>query len=224
MDLSNYVDVAERIRIFKSFYPTGSLQPVDPQRPYWVETIGDRTFIVYASAAYRTPDDPRPGIGLAWEPFPGRTPYTKDSELMVCETSSWGRAIVATLAADTQRIASRQEVENRIQQEPAKKPTRAKLGEKAEPETAKPTLDYPTEPSLPAPSKAQVQYIRRTAQALANDLQTTEQSLLDGLCGCDPQDLNPEAVRFVIEALTRGRQDKSKVEIDAETGKVTIRE
>jgi hypothetical protein len=30
----------------------------------------------------------RPGIGMAWEPFPGRTPYTKASELMNAETST----------------------------------------------------------------------------------------------------------------------------------------
>ena len=70
--------------------------------------------------AYRAPDDPMPGIGTAWEPFPGRTPYTRDSELMNAETSAWGRAIVATLAADTNKgIASREEVRNRSEDAPA---------------------------------------------------------------------------------------------------------
>lgn len=55
-----------------------------------------------------------PGIGVAWEPFPGRTPYTKDSELMNAETGAWGRAIMAALAADAKKgIASAQEVRNR---------------------------------------------------------------------------------------------------------------
>ena len=114
--LADYVDVAERIRIFREMYPTGSLQPVNPMEPLTITTIGDRTFITYAAAAYRTPDDPRPGIGLAWEPFPGRTPYTKDSEAMVAETSAWGRAIVAVLAADSKRVASFDEVRNRREQ------------------------------------------------------------------------------------------------------------
>src|SRR5690606_7776514 len=92
----------------------GSLQPVDPVNPYRVETIGDRTFIVYTAAAYRHPDDRRPGIGVAWEPFPGLTPYTRNSELMNAETSAWGRAIIAVLAADAKRgIASLEEVRNR---------------------------------------------------------------------------------------------------------------
>lgn len=112
-DLDGYVDVAERIGIFREKYPEGSLQPADLSRPFWIEEVGGRSFVCYAAAAYRTPDDPRPGIGVAWEPFPGPTPYTKDSEAMNAETSAWGRAIVASLAADTQKIASAQEVRNR---------------------------------------------------------------------------------------------------------------
>ncbi len=76
---------------------------------------GEDCFIVYAAAAYRTPDDPRPGIGVAWEPFPGRTPYTAASELMNAETSAWGRAILAVLASDSRKgVASREEVRNRV--------------------------------------------------------------------------------------------------------------
>jgi hypothetical protein len=112
-DLSGYVDVAERIRIFREKHPSGSLQPVNPEKPYEVVAIGERMFIVYAAAAYRDSSDPKPGIGVAWEPFPGRTTFTKDSELMNAETSAWGRAIIAALAADTQKIASAEEVRNR---------------------------------------------------------------------------------------------------------------
>jgi len=111
---AGYIDVAARIAEFRTRYPEGSLQPVDPANPYRVETIGDRTFIVYTAAAYRHPDDKRPGIGVAWEPFPGLTPYTRNSELMNAETSAWGRAIIAVLAADAKRgIASLEEVRNR---------------------------------------------------------------------------------------------------------------
>ena len=112
-DISGYVDVAERIRIFREKHPSGSLQPVNPEKPYEVVSIGERMFIVYAAAAYRDSSDPKPGIGVAWEPFPGRTTFTKDSELMNAETSAWGRAIIAALAADTQKIASAEEVRNR---------------------------------------------------------------------------------------------------------------
>lgn len=112
-DLSDYIDVATRLREFREQYPTGSLQPFDPERPYDVLTIDGRWFIVCTAAAYRSADDPRPGVGIAYEPVPGKTPYTKDSELQNAQTSAWGRAIVAALAADTRTIASAEEVRNR---------------------------------------------------------------------------------------------------------------
>ena len=126
--LDDYVDVAARITEFRDKHPDGCLQPVNPDLPYaLVQAQGtdkngelvQQTFIVYIAAAYRTPDDARPGIGSAWEVFPGRTPYTRGSELMNAETSAWGRAIVAALAADSKRgIASREEVElARLRQE-----------------------------------------------------------------------------------------------------------
>lgn len=111
--LDGYVDVAERIRLFRDRYPEGSLQPANLATPWEIVTVGDKTFLVYIAAAYRHPDDPRPGIGMAWEPFPGRTPYTKDSELMVAETSAWGRAIKAALLDDRSKVASLDEVRAR---------------------------------------------------------------------------------------------------------------
>lgn len=77
-----------------------------------------KTFIVYTAAAYRTPTDTTPGIGTAWEPFPGLTPYTRDSELQNAETSAWGRAIVAALASESKSVASAEDVRNRRQAEP----------------------------------------------------------------------------------------------------------
>ena len=120
----SYKQVPERIADFKEKHPEGCLRPADPSQPYRIETIGDRTFIVYTAAAYRTPDDPLPGIGVAWEPFPGKTPYTRDSELQNAETSAWGRAIVAGLASESKAIASAEDVRNRraegdVQEDPA---------------------------------------------------------------------------------------------------------
>lgn len=114
----DYVDVAERIAIFREKYPEGCLQPFDPSDPIKIVSVGDKTFIQYVACAYRSADDERPGVGVAWEPFPGRTSFTRDSEAMVAETSAWGRAIVAALAADTKRgVASAQEVRNRREDE-----------------------------------------------------------------------------------------------------------
>lgn len=100
---SDYNEVATRIVEARKKYPEGILQPLDPAAPYKIEVIGEKTFIVYAAAFYRTLDDPRPGIGIAWEPFPGTTNFTRNSELMNAETSAWGRALVAAFAADTKK-------------------------------------------------------------------------------------------------------------------------
>lgn len=110
---SDYVDVAERIRIFRDRHPEGSLQPLDPEHPFQVLEVGGQIFVAYTAVAYRHPDDPRPGIAVSWEPFPGKTPYTAGSELMNAETAAWGRAIVAALAADTKKVASLDEVRAR---------------------------------------------------------------------------------------------------------------
>jgi hypothetical protein len=109
----NYKQVPERIKDFKEKHPEGRLRPMDTARPYWLEVIEGQAFIVYAAAAYRDADDQLPGIGLAWECFPGKTPYTKGSELQNAETSAWGRAIVAALASESKSVASAEDVRNR---------------------------------------------------------------------------------------------------------------
>jgi hypothetical protein len=121
--LDSYIDVAQRIADFRERYPEGTLQPADPAHPWELAIITGtkkdgqettQTFIVYKAAAYRNEADQRPGIGVAWEIWPGRTPYTLGSELMNAETSAWGRAIIAVGASDSRRgIASREEVRNR---------------------------------------------------------------------------------------------------------------
>jgi hypothetical protein len=107
--MNDYVDVAERIRTFREKYPNGSLQQVSLQ---FIDFAG-KSWVVYTAAAYRTPDDITPGHGTAWEPVPGTSSFKRDSEVMNAETSAWGRAIVAVLASDTKRIASRNELPTR---------------------------------------------------------------------------------------------------------------
>jgi hypothetical protein len=135
----DYNEVDARIKAFRIAYPDGCLRPADLAVPYRIETIHvddryvpekkdrrgnvaaahtvpahDEVYIVYVAAAYRTPDDPCPGIGAAWEPFPGLTQFTLRSELQNAETSAWGRALVAVGAADARGgVASANERRNR---------------------------------------------------------------------------------------------------------------
>jgi len=109
-NLDDYVTVAERIQLVVARYPEGSLRPLWPDDPYRVLGEGETKWLVYGAAAYRTPDDPAPGVGLAWEPVPGRTPYTRGSELMVAESSAWGRALAAIGIATNRSVATAEEV------------------------------------------------------------------------------------------------------------------
>ena len=111
----DYIDVATRIVEFREKFPEGSLQQV---RLEFV-VVNGKDWVVYTAAAFRSPEDQRPGIGTAWEPIPGPTPYTRDSEVQNAETAAWGRAMVAALAVDTKKgIASSEEVRNREAKSP----------------------------------------------------------------------------------------------------------
>jgi hypothetical protein len=108
VDMSDYVEVHERIEKFYAKHPEGSLQS-----SWQLLELDDQTCIVVEARAFRSPDDPRPGVGLASEPVPGLTPYTKNSELMNAETSAWGRAIAALGFEVKRGIASANEVRSR---------------------------------------------------------------------------------------------------------------
>lgn len=108
-DLADYVDVPERMRLFYGKHPEGTFQG---KGEFVRDEQGRIIGYVYRARAYRTPDDPCPGIGTAFEPIPGKTPYTRDSEVQNAETSAWGRAIVAC-GFETKKIASADEVRNR---------------------------------------------------------------------------------------------------------------
>ena len=125
----DYKQVPERIADFREKHPEGSLRPLNPERPYEIVSVEGQTFIVYCAAAYRHPLDPAPGVGTAWELVPGKTPYTKLSELQNAETSAWGRAIVAVLASESKVVASAEDVRNR-QADHAEPPARRQVPER----------------------------------------------------------------------------------------------
>lgn len=106
----NYIEVAERIEKFYEEYPDGRLVCDVPPMGF---KFGDKDFIGIHAKAYRSKDDPFPGDGLAWEPVPGTTPFTRNSELMNAQTAAIGRAIVSCGLLASRKIASAEEVRNR---------------------------------------------------------------------------------------------------------------
>jgi hypothetical protein len=121
MDLSNYVTVDERLRSALERYPDLRIIESLPE----VRSIGDSAFIEVTCTVYREPDDPLPAIGTAWEPFPGRTPYTRDSEMMNAATSALGRALGYMGLGIARSIASADEVHT------AQERQKAQIGSKA---------------------------------------------------------------------------------------------
>jgi len=213
--IDNYVDVAERIRLLKERYPEASLQPADPTRPYWIEdvpNVGPR--LVYVAACYRHPDDVRPGIGMAWEPIPGLTPFTKGSELMVAETSAWGRAIVAALAADSHKVASADEVRNR--QEQSKPVTQQPKAQDADQSNV---VSLPTKATKQGGIASEAQ--RKFIHVLKKQTQSDDNIIAD-LTGGTPLDkLSGQQARQVIEDLLAIKNGTATLTYDAD-GKATV--
>jgi len=110
--LENYVDVPHRIKLFYEKYPEGSLQ-MDPDLQF--QTVGDQVIVIGRAYAYRNPQDEKPGVGTAQEYLPGKTNFTRGSEIQNLETSCWGRAIGALGIGIDKAIASKEEVELAIE-------------------------------------------------------------------------------------------------------------
>jgi hypothetical protein len=109
-DLSGYVQVNERIKLFYELFAGGRLvtETVD------ILTAPDGVQRVMVRAlAYRSVDDPHPGVGTSWLQIPGSTPYTRGSEVENAETSAWGRAIGSLGILIDKSIASANEIENK---------------------------------------------------------------------------------------------------------------
>lgn len=135
--LDGYVDVPTRLRMALERYPDLRIQ----ETGHDLISIGDRLFLVCHVTVWRTADDPRPSIGSAWEPLPGVTPYTKNSEWMVGFTSALGRALGYMGFGIDKAIASQNEVDARqdAQERPLEAPQRAALGSAGQTDPTGPT-------------------------------------------------------------------------------------
>ena len=112
MNLGDYVDVPTRFRLALDKWP--DLRVVET--PAEVVTIGDRTFISVTVKVYRDLLDLLPCVATAWEPFPGTTPYVRNSEQMNCSTSALGRCLGMMIPFS--KMASFEEVQNRQDEQP----------------------------------------------------------------------------------------------------------
>jgi len=108
-DLKDYVDVPARLKMLADKYPEVRIVEYQPV----IKQIGDKTYIEVKVQAWRDSDDKYPAIAYCWEPFPGTTPYTRDSEQMNAATSALGRLVAIMLPGAFTKQASANEVLHR---------------------------------------------------------------------------------------------------------------
>jgi len=132
MNLDGYVTVNERLKLALAKYPDLRVEEL----PFDIVEIGGQTNLHCTVRVYTTPDDTRPVLGSVLEPIPGRTPYTRNSELMVGMTSALGRALGYLGFGIDKGIASNDEVAARVGtdrefEDAMPAVTRAKVGSRA---------------------------------------------------------------------------------------------
>ena len=124
MNLSDYVDVPTRFAALLAKWPELRIKEHRPE----IVTIGDKTFISVTMQAWRTPDDPIACQATCFEPFPGLTSFTRNSEQMNASTSCLGR--LAGLMMSFPKMASLEEVVNRQPEQKPAKPWEASEGQR----------------------------------------------------------------------------------------------
>lgn len=114
-NIDNYVDVPTRLKEALETHPNLRIQETAAE----VVTMPDgSTFYRCTVTVWRDETDPLPAIATAAEPYPGKTPYTKNSEFMVGMTSALGRALGYMGFGISKSIASKNEIQAR--QDPKK--------------------------------------------------------------------------------------------------------
>ena len=163
-DLSEYVDVKTRLKQALALYPQLRIVEHRPE----ITQVGDQLFIECSVTVSRDPDDPIPVTAYVFEPYPGRTSFTKNAEQMNGATSALGRALGYMGLGIDKSIASSNELLGR--QEAAE--DRTKVVSIARPT---PVLDSPRETptSIMGPRSKQIGEARLTAREQTEASQTS---------------------------------------------------
>ena len=110
-DLSEYVDVKTRLKQALKLYPQLRIVEHRPE----ITQVGDQLFIECSVTVSRDPDDPIPVTAYIFEPYPGKTSFTKNSEQANGATSVLGRALGYMGLGIDKSIATSNEVLGRQQ-------------------------------------------------------------------------------------------------------------
>ncbi len=108
-NLGDYVDVPTRLATALAKWPDLRIQESRPV----IVIANDQQYVEISCTVWRDATDMLPVVAYCWEPIPGRTPYTKGSEMMNASTSCLGRALGFLGMGIGKSIASRNEIEAR---------------------------------------------------------------------------------------------------------------
>jgi hypothetical protein len=187
-NIDNYVDVPTRLAEALKRYPDLRIQETAAE----VVTMPDgSTFYRCTITVWRDAADLIPSIATAAEPYPGKTPYTKNSEFMVGMTSALGRALGYMGFGISKSIASRNEIEAR------------QTGKSPDAQIAPIRREQPTNTHSKGASQKQVYFIKSLAKGAGFD----EAALHDYIAATLNSDavtletLSPEQATQMIDAL-----------------------
>jgi hypothetical protein len=200
-DLSEYVDVKTRLKQALALYPQLRIVEHRPE----ITQVGDQLFIECSVTVSRDPDDPIPVTAYIFEPYPGKTTFTKNSEQANGATSVLGRALGYMGLGIDKSIASSNEVLGR--QQASEDTDRTKIVSIARPT---PVLDSPraTPTSVMGPRSKQIGEARLTAREQTEASQTSNTGgatanqikMLTQMCAERGLDFDPAAPMTYSEA------------------------
>lgn len=168
MNLDGYVDVSTRLRLALAKFPDLRVSESLPV----VVNAGESMFVQVTSTVWRSPDDTMPCSASAWERTPGRSNFTRDSEMMNASTSALGRALGLMGFGIVASMASEDEVQLRIQDRSGSAKPSREAGNRAplyvEPDPAG-EIDRPLTTSTDEASAKQLGWLRGLMRARGVD-------------------------------------------------------
>ena len=108
-NLGDYVDVPTRLAEALKRWPDLRIQ----ETKRVIVIVDNQQYVEISCTVWRDCTDLMPTVAYCWEAIPGRTPYTKGSEMMNASTSCLGRALGFLGMGIGKSIASRNEVQAR---------------------------------------------------------------------------------------------------------------
>jgi hypothetical protein len=141
MNLDGYIDVTTRLAKALALFPDLRITETNPK----VVTVDNARFVEVTCTVWRSTDDPIPVRASAWEPIPGASAFTRNSEMMNASTSALGRALGFLGMGIGKSIASADEVSYRTSETARTGPAR-EAGSRPSP-----TMEADPEGAIPRP-------------------------------------------------------------------------